>query len=172
MSASVLVTWATRYGSTEEVAHAVADELLRRRFSVQAQPMASVASLDHYDAVVLGFALYMGHIHKDARRFLTAHQNALSQRPVALFTLGPLETGEKHFAAARLELSKELAKFAWLSPVGSEVFGGKFDPEKLGFPFKLIPALRRTPPTDVRDWTAIHAWAGNLASRLQPAMAR
>lgn len=34
MSASVLVTWATRYGSTEEVAHAVADELLRQGFSV------------------------------------------------------------------------------------------------------------------------------------------
>ena len=38
MPATVLVTWATRYGSTEEVAHAVADELLNQRFTVNAQP--------------------------------------------------------------------------------------------------------------------------------------
>ena len=32
----------------------------------------------------------------------------------------------------------------------------------------LIPALRRMPPNDVRDWTAIHAWASGLAGKLQP----
>jgi menaquinone-dependent protoporphyrinogen IX oxidase len=44
MSANILVTWATRYGSTEEVAHAVADELLRQRFTATATtPLFSVS---------------------------------------------------------------------------------------------------------------------------------
>jgi menaquinone-dependent protoporphyrinogen oxidase len=171
MSANILVTWATRYGSTEEVAHAVADELLRQRFTVNAQPMNSVKNLDRYDAVVLGFALYMSRIHKDARSFLLSHREQLLQRPTALFALGPVHAEEKEFVEARRQLDKELAKFPWLAPATLQVFGGKLDPEKLGLPFRLIPALRQMPLSDARDWPSIQTWATSLASLLQPTMA-
>jgi menaquinone-dependent protoporphyrinogen oxidase len=171
MPATALVTWATRYGSTEEVAHAVADELLNQRFTVNAQPMTGVKTLERYDAVVLGFALYMGHIHKDVRSFLLSHRDELTRRPVALFTLGPMHAEEKEFVEARRELTKELAKFPWLSPVAQQVFGGKFDPEKLGLPFSLFPILRKMPASDARDWPSIHTWATNLAGIFQPTMA-
>ena len=170
MSTTVLVTWATRYGSTEEVAHAIADDLLKQKFAVNAQPMSEVGSLDHSQAVVMGFALYMGRIHKDARRFLESHRDELMHRPVALFALGPFHAEEKEFVEARKQLEKELAKVPWFSPVARQVIGGRFDPQKLRFPFSFIPVLRNLPASDARDWDAIHAWAGILPPALVSAL--
>lgn len=170
--ATVLVTWATRYGSTEEVAHAIADDLLRQHFTVNAQPVTEVGALERYGAVVLGFPLYMGRMHKDARTFLSSHREELTQRPVALFVLGPFHAEEKEFVEARKQLEKELTKFPWFHPVCQEVIGGRFDPQKLRFPFSFLPALRNIPASDARDWDAIHAWAANLPAALQPAATR
>ena len=50
-------------------------------------------------------------------------------------------------------------------------FGGKFDPRKLTFPYNLVQALKSMPASDVRDWTAICAWASDLATQFQPALA-
>jgi len=172
MPATLLVTWATRYGSTEEVAHAIADDLLRQGLAVNAQPMSDVKNLDRYNAIVAGCALYMGHLHKDARRFLDSHRNQLIQRPVALFVLGPFHAEEKEFVEARRQMEKELAKYPWFSPVSQEVIGGRFDPQRLRFPFSFIPVLRNLPPSDARDWTAIHSWAGNLPAALRPSINR
>jgi menaquinone-dependent protoporphyrinogen oxidase len=46
--------------------------------------------------------------------------------------------------------------------------GGKFDPAKLRFPYNLIPALKKMPASDLRDWVAIRAWASSLAARFLP----
>lgn len=163
MAAPILVTWATRYGSTEEVAHAVAGDLMNQHFAVNAQPMNDVRSLDRYCAVVLGFALYMGRIHKDARRFLANFRDELVKRPVAVFVLGPVNSDPHEFKEAEKQLKKELAPFPWLTPVTLQVMGGRFDPTKLGMPFNFIPALRNMPPLDARDWDSIHAWASHLS---------
>jgi menaquinone-dependent protoporphyrinogen oxidase len=163
---AILVTWATRYGSTEEVAHAIADDLLQQGLTVKAQPISEVSSLERYDAVVLGFALYMARMHKDARRFLTVHRDELLRRPAGVFVLGPIHPDAKEFAESERQMKKELAKFPWFSPVAQQVVGGRFSPEKLGFFFRNFPALRRVPTSDARDWNSIHAWAGTLPAAL------
>ena len=71
MSASILVAYATRYGSTQEVAEAVAETLRDRGLEVDIGPMRDVRALDQYHAVVLGAPLYMFHWHKDALHFLS-----------------------------------------------------------------------------------------------------
>jgi len=171
MRKNVLLAWATRYGSTEEVAHAIADDLLKQGFTVHAQPMAEVKSVDRYDAAVLGFALYMSHIHKDARRFLATHEEQLRHVPVAVFCLGPVHAEEKEFVEARRQLDKQLMRFPWLSPVALEIVGGRFDPGKLGY-LRLIPAMRNMPTSDARNWEAIHSWAYHLPAALETASMR
>src|SRR6266487_3621575 len=171
MSASVLVAYATRYGSTQEVAEAVASTLRESGLEVDFQPMRDVRTLDQYRAVVLGAPLYMFHWHKDALNFLARHRAALTARPVAIFALGPFHAEEKEYQEVRRQLDKELAKFPWLTPEAIAIFGGKFDPEKLTFPHNLVPALKNMPASDIRDWTAIRAWASDLAAQFQPAMA-
>jgi menaquinone-dependent protoporphyrinogen oxidase len=170
MSDSILVAYATRYGSTQEVAETVAATLRECGLAVDIQPMQEVRTLDQYRAVVLGAPLYMFHWHKDARHFLSRHREALSGRPVAIFALGPINNEEKEFQGSREQLDKELAKFPWLKPLALEIFGGKFDPAKLRFPYNM-PALKKMPASDIRDLTAIRAWASTLATTFQPALA-
>jgi menaquinone-dependent protoporphyrinogen oxidase len=167
MSASVLVGYATRYGSTQEVAEAVAATLRERGLVVDIQPMREVRTLAAYSAVVLGAPLYMFRWHKDALRFLSRHREILTERPVAVFALGPITAGdEKEWQDSREQLDKELAKSPWLTPVALEIFGGKYDPAKLRFPVNLFTG--KEPASDIRDWTAIRAWADNLAVMFQP----
>jgi menaquinone-dependent protoporphyrinogen oxidase len=158
MSNSILVAYTTRYGSTEEVAQVVATTLREAGFHAEIQPAARVQSLQNFDAVVLGTALYVGMLHGDAKAFLKQHREALQQRPTAFFTLGPVYGDDKSWNSAREEEQKELAKFPWFNPVTQEVFGGKFDPAKLGFPFRFIPPVRRMKANDARNWDAIQEW--------------
>lgn len=172
MAINVLVAYASTHGSTQEVAEAVAATLREHGLAVDLQPARNVCTLEGYSAVVLGAPLYMFHLHKDALRFLSQHQKALTGGlPVAIFAGGPFASGdEKEWQEVRKQLDQELAKFPWLRPVAVEVIGGKFDPARLHFPWNLIPALRQMPPSDLRDWEAIHRWASILAAQLQPAM--
>ena len=175
MSASVLVTYATRYGSTQEVAEAVASTLRERGLEVDIQHMPKVRTLEGYDAVVLGAPIFYGFWHKDARRFLSRHREALAKRPVAVFALGPLDSDEKQMQGARATLDKVLMSFTWLAPVAVEVFIGKYDPAKLRFPDSLVfafPAspLKKLPASDLRDWDTIRTWASGLVEDLQPAL--
>jgi menaquinone-dependent protoporphyrinogen oxidase len=167
MSSSVLVGYATRYGSTQEVAEAIAEALRECGLPVDVQPVRDVRSLAGYSAVVLGAPLYMYRWHKEARRFLSRHREALTERAVAVFALGPTHDphDEEEWQDSRAQLDKELAKFPWLAPIAIEMFGGRFDPEGFRFPINLFAGME--PATDIRDWTAIRAWAGNLAPKLE-----
>jgi menaquinone-dependent protoporphyrinogen oxidase len=95
---SVLLAYATRYGSTREVAEAIAAELRKAGLEVDIQPMREVKTLDRYDAVVLGAAIYNTRWHPDAGLFLSQHREALKQRPVAIFALGPAEDNRHRHA--------------------------------------------------------------------------
>ncbi len=171
MSASILVTYATRYGSTQEVAEAVAETLRKSGLEVEIQPMRKMRTLEGYRAIVLGAPIYFGSLHKDAQRFLSQHRQALLERPVAVFVLGPTRDDEKERQGVHAQIEQELAKYPWLTPVALELFGGKYDPAKLRFPDNLIASLpaspnHNAPASDVRDWVAIRAWASDLAAKL------
>lgn len=172
MSTKLLVTYASKYGSTQEVAEKVAAILREQGVAVDLLPARKVESLDSYSAVVLGAPLYIGHWHKDAHNFLERHREALLQRPIAMFTLGPTQPEAQGWDDVRAQLDQELAKVAWLKPVAFELFGGRYDPAKLRFPDNLLTwlptPLRDMPASDVRDWDAIRAWAADLAAKLQP----
>ena len=160
---SILLAYATRYGSTQEVAETITAALRKVGLEVDIQPMQEVRTLDTYDAVVLGAAIYNAKWHSDAHQFLSQHQEALRQRLVVIFALGPLSNSDTAMRNSRRQLDKELAKYPWLKPVAVEIFAGKYDPSKpgLGFFERLLPA------SDHRDWEAIRAWAATLPAQLQ-----
>jgi menaquinone-dependent protoporphyrinogen oxidase len=167
MSSLVLVGYATRYGSTQEVAEAVAATLRECGLTVDIQPMRKVRTLVGYSAVVLGAPLFMFRWHKDALRFLSRHRKALTERPpegirVAVFALGPTHEphDEEEWKDSCAQLDKELSKFPWLTPVALEMFGGKYDPAKLRFPINWLAG--KEPASDLRDGAAIRAWAADL----------
>lgn len=162
---SILVAYATKYGSTKEVAEAVGARLGERGFKVDVLPAGEVTSVDGYRAVVLGGAFYYFRWLRDAHRFLKRNRAALEQMPVAVFGMGPFEDKVADFDEVREQLRRAIGKHEWLSPVAATVFGGAFDPERLRFPDNN-PAMKRIPPADIRDWDAIRAWTDSLPGAL------
>lgn len=164
MSGSILVGYATRSGSTKEIAEVIAETLRAGGAATDVKPLKEVRSLEGYRSVVMGAPLYMFHWHKDAFSFLSRHRAALEKLPVATFALGPTKDDEKDWQEVRKQISGELAKVSWLKPVSQELFGGKFDPANLRFPMTLMPALKKMPVSDIRNWDAIRGWAKKLSS--------
>jgi menaquinone-dependent protoporphyrinogen oxidase len=160
---SILLAYATRFGSTQEVAETITSALREAPLEVDLQLMQEVRTLANYDVVVLGAAIYNGKRHADAHQFVAQHQGTLSQRLVAIFTLGPLSNSNAAKRNSRRQLDGELAKYPWLKPVSVEVFAGKYDPSKLGMGFfdRFVPAR------DLRNWDAIRAWAKALPAQLK-----
>lgn len=167
MTTPILVAYASSYGSTQEVAQSIAKTMRDSGQEIELKTAKEVKSLSGFQAVVLGAPLYMFHWHADARNFLTRHHSALLSLPVAIFALGPFHNKEDELESAREQLDKELAKFPWLKPELVEVFAGKFDPDKLRFPYSLIGPLKKMPASDERDWEAINTWARQTAELLE-----
>lgn len=166
MSLSILVAFATRYGSTQEVAETVATALRDTGLEVDLRRLRDVKSLECYQAVVLGAPLQMFRWHKDALSFLKRHREALLQLSTAVFAVGPVNDLEKEWQGARMQLEKELAEFPWFVPMDQKIFGGRFDPAALSGRWKLVPGLGRTPKSDIMDLDAVAAWGYGLPQKL------
>ena len=160
---SILLAYASRFGSTQEDAETIAATLSEAGLEVDLQSIPEVKSLDRYDAVVLGAAIYNAKWNMDAHQFVSQHQDALTRLPVAIFTLGPLSASDAAKRNSRRQLDGELTKYPWLKPVAVEIFAGKYDPSKPGMGFfdRFLPAR------DIRNWDAIRAWANALPAQLQ-----
>jgi len=159
MDRVVLVAYASKHGSTRELAERVCETIQATGLRAHVRPAQGVEDLDAYSAVILGGALYMGRLHRHAHRFLRRYEAALAERPFAVFGSGPTDEEPAHWAQAREQLHAALARYD-LDPVAVEVFGGRLDPSELHFP------LNRMPAGDVRDWPAIIVWARSLPDLL------
>ena len=153
---NVLVAYATRHGSTREVAEAVVGALQATGADVQFQAVRDVRTLaPRFDLVVLGAPIYSGRWQRDAHRFLRRHRKELGTVPVAVFGMGPRDPGPQAWLRSREQLDRALAKHDWLKPIAVTVFGG------------TDPAKRGRQHRDLRNWTQIEAWASSIAD---PAM--
>jgi menaquinone-dependent protoporphyrinogen oxidase len=150
-----LVAYASKHGSTQEVARWIGSYLRDAGHDVDVRDAATVTDIDPYDAVILGGSLYMGRWHADARAFLQRHRAAIAEHPLAVFALGPLTLEEGQVAGSRRQLRKALTHLG-VRPQFAAVFGGVVDPEKLRFPFS------RMAQADARDWSEIEAWMGEV----------
>jgi menaquinone-dependent protoporphyrinogen oxidase len=170
MGGKILVAYVTRYGSTGEVAEAVAATLRGHGTEVDVRPAKDVADVGGYRAVVLGTPFYFGSMLKDATGLLERNRAVLETLPVAVFALGPVRAGDD-MGDARGQLDQALAKLEWFEPVVTEMFVGKYDPARLRLTDKLITIPPASPfhgmgACDDRDWDAIRAWAAGLAESL------
>jgi menaquinone-dependent protoporphyrinogen oxidase len=165
MQETILIAYASKYGSTHDVADAIAATLREHRLRVEVRPAGEVHDLSRYAGVVLGGGIYMGRWHRDARGFARHFAEALQGLPVAVFALGPIDDDPEHRQGSEKQFGAALEKLPF-EPVATALFGGVIDPRRLRFPFNHMPAA------DVRDWDEIQVWATDLAPRLQPLYVR
>ena len=165
----VLVAYASKHGSTAEIAEVIADTLRGAGLDVDCVDAGAVRSVERYDAVVLGSAVYIKRWRGDAKRFLRRHRRTLARRPFWVFSSGPVgePTGEED--QAWLEPPRTMRKVEQLGAREHVVFGGRMPPDARG------PAGRAMaegiPPEyrDRRDWNEIRAWAERVAAELRAA---
>lgn len=158
----VLVASASKYGATEELADAIAAALSERGLDTLALPVGEVESLEGYDAVVLGSAVYMGRWLDPARDLIDRLADSLSQRPVWLFSSGPI--GDPPMPA---EDPVDVADLLVATKARDHrVFAGKLDMKRLSFREKALVLSFHAPEGDFRDWAAIKEWAWQIADAL------
>jgi menaquinone-dependent protoporphyrinogen oxidase len=174
MLASVFVAYSSRSGSTAEVAQAIGDSMRKWGLAVDIAPIGQVVSIPRMTAVVLGAPLYVGRFPKEFHRFLARHRVALEILKPWCFVLGPTRTNPGDFEAARHQAIRQLDRYKWFCPADVRVFGGRWDPKHLPFPFSLaarLPGgvLDKIPAADVRDWAEIDTWAAGIARQIKSA---
>ena len=158
----VIVTAASKHGSTSDIAQAIGSALAAHEIDADVWSIDAVESLDGYDAVVLGSAVYMGHWLEPAKRFVQRHAHALRERPVWLFSSGPLgdpakPEGSPADAAAMSEATGAREHM---------VFPGSLDKHRLGIAERAMVAAVKAPEGDFRPWDEIDAWADRIAAAL------
>jgi menaquinone-dependent protoporphyrinogen oxidase len=173
----VLIAYASRYGATQGIAERIAATLHRRNFAPSVQPVQEAADPAGYDAVIVGSAAYYFHWMKPAATFVRHNSSILADRPVWLFSSGPLGTKETDDQGRDLREflePKEIAEFRTIvHPRDHHVFFGAMDSTRLNFTHRLIaklPANRNDalfPKGDFRNWQEIDAWAGTIAESLK-----
>lgn len=171
---NVLVVHASKAGATAEIAERIAGTITGAGHQAVASPAAKAGDPSHYDAVVLGSAVYMGHWLKEANAFAKQHRDALSSRPVWLFSSGPIGTSpvdDEGRDLLEVSAPEELPELvAALRPREHHVFFGALDPGKLPLAHRALrklPAGRKLlPEGDFRDWPEVERWATDIATHL------
>jgi menaquinone-dependent protoporphyrinogen oxidase len=158
MSQRILITYATRAGSTVGVADAIGAELRNRGLDVEIQPVTAEPTLDQYEAVILGSAIRMGGWLPEMIEFIKTNQAVLRSRNVALFTVHILNTGADEVGrAARLAYLNPVRPF--VNPMDEVFFAGRINLETLSFVDRLMVKMVKSPIGDFRDWDGIRAWS-------------
>jgi menaquinone-dependent protoporphyrinogen oxidase len=164
----ILVSAASRHGSTAEIAARIAEKLRTGpEDTVDLLRAGEVGDTTPYDAVVLGSAVYMGRWLDDARN-LAELIAARPPRLVWLFSSGPIGDPAKPD-----EDPAEVGDIAKTTHArGHRLFAGRLDRHRLSFGEKAVVMALRVPDGDFRDWDAIDTWSTEIAAELSQATAR
>ena len=162
----VLVAYASEHGSTAGLAQAIAKTLDDNGLRVTCVEASDVESLDPFDAVILGSAVYARRWRVEARRFLRRYAHELAERPFWVFSSGPIGDPAKDNAAWE-EPARTMAKAIELGARDHVVFGGSVPEHPEGMMMRSM--AKNTPPEyrDRRDWDAVRAWAEGIAETLR-----
>jgi len=164
----ILVAYASRYGSTKQIAERLAVELATSGHDAEALPISGGVDLGGYDAFVVGSAVFYGKWMSDAEDFVRANAFTLSSRPIWLFSSGPIGPVVKDGRDQREKATPhEIAELRKL--VGARdhrVFFGKLE-RKVVSGLGGIIARAVGVEGDFRDWGEISTWARDIAASLE-----
>jgi menaquinone-dependent protoporphyrinogen oxidase len=163
---TVLVAYSSKRGSTAEIAETLAATLRREGLGVCLEQAEEVRSLEPYDAVVLGSAVYMKRWRGEAKHFLKKHRKALRQMPFWVFSSGPV--GDPASENPDWIEPKLAEKVEEMGGRGHVVFGGRVPLQPRGLMEKAMAEGIPEQFRDRRDWDQIRAWATEIAQQIVP----
>ena len=158
----VLISVASKHGATNEIGAHIRESLLSAGLDAEVVAPDAVTELDGYDAVILGSAIYGGQWRPEVKTLVERLQTQLQQRPVWLFSSGPL--GDPPVPADDPPDAVRMVE-----STGAEehvVFAGKLDRSKLNLLERSMVKAVKAPYGDFRDWDEISRWADRISRAL------
>ncbi|GAT63619.1 flavodoxin domain-containing protein [Paludibacter jiangxiensis] len=167
MQKKVLVAYASKYGATEEIAERIGLILSQSGLLVDVLPVYDTASLEPYQAIVMGCAVYFGQWRRPAIKFLKNNKRELADKDVWLFSSGPTGKGNpveimkgwKYPPTLQLVMST-------IKPHDIALFHGQLSLDKMNVFERFIISKIKAPVGDFREWDVIEEWAKNIAQQL------
>lgn len=168
MKDTILVAYATRYGSTADVAEAIGDELRKAGNEVEVRPISELRDLSQYRAAVIGSPIYMGKWLPEPQVFIERNQQYLRTIPVAFFAVGlTIEEGNPE-SLKKAEMSMDQVRML-VKPVDIGLFPGRLESGHLSFTDRAIIKMIRAKTGDFRNLEAVRAWAQAVREKIAPA---
>lgn len=164
MGEHFLIAYASRFGSTADVAQAIAETLGQTGATADVRPVAEVTRLERYDGIVLGSAIRGGKWLPEAIQFLEAHRSVLATMPVAYFTLcltlrNDTPDNRRTVFSYHAPLVRD---FPEVRPISIGMFAGMIDFEDLPSATRRMARNSSIPEGDFRDWSLIREWTLSL----------
>jgi menaquinone-dependent protoporphyrinogen oxidase len=157
----ILVTAASKYGSTAEIGQRIGEVLTARGHDVSVESPEGV-EITGFDAVVLGSAVYAGHWLPAAKDLVARYAEELAARSTWLFSSGPV--GDRPSPRRTRWTSHRYSRPR--KATEHHVFAGKIDKQRLSFPERAIVVALRVRSGDFREWDEVESWAGEIADAL------
>jgi menaquinone-dependent protoporphyrinogen oxidase len=162
----ILITAASRHQGTAEIAQHLADALRRAGAEVAVIPPEDVVGVTDYDGVVLGSAVYFGRWLPEARRLAERLRDEPRERPVWLFSSGPVGAAAADPNQGKVNVD---ALTALTGALEHHVFGGRIERARLSWPARKLVGGMRIKDRDDRDWTEVEGWAQSIFEHLERA---
>lgn len=178
-----LIVYGTRYGATTGTAEEMSKVLGGEGFDVRVvdAKKEKIKDISEYDLVIIGSGMKIFRWTSEPEKFIKKFQKELRMKKIALFVSSGAQALHKHNGK-----TEEMEK-AWndylvskkekysLEPISMAIFGGVWDYNQMGFPFKQTmepfkeelrnAGIQEMEPGvfDTRDWDEIRAWTLELA---------
>ena len=168
MEKKILVTYASKYGATKEIAEKIGEGLQQKGLQADVLPAGSIRDTTPYQAVILGSAIYVGNWPKEAAEFLKANERTLAGQPFWLFSSGPTGEGDPaELVNGKLLPASLQAITDRIQPRDIAIFHGNINLEKINAMEKwAIKNVVKKPFGDFRDWGMILGWTTKIAEAL------
>jgi menaquinone-dependent protoporphyrinogen oxidase len=163
----VLVAYGSVHGATGELAEAIAEDLIARRFDTDVANAIAVTDLDGYDAAVIGGSLYWGRWQPDARALVLRCAEQLRAMPVWLFSSGPTDGSAAGGSLAPVPEVQRLGRS--IDIAGHTTLGGLMRAGPGQLVRRFTPATRAG---DFRDRDQVTEWVARIAKTLNDLSAR
>ncbi|MFX0185899.1 MAG: flavodoxin domain-containing protein [Candidatus Hodarchaeota archaeon] len=180
---SILIVYASRYGSTAEIAQEIAETLESNEMiaeMIDLRDGMKISTLDEYHGILVGSGIRMGRWTKEAFNFLKNNKEILKTKPLGIFiTSGEAANPNTYEKAKKKYLDKFLLDIGIKNNrVMKEAFGGVFDLSSSSnynyLEKKILKRIAKSDGTgfivhdgklnDFRNWQRIRNWATDFSN--------
>lgn len=166
----VLVVYASRFGSTREIAERIGGRLSAQGLQVDVRKVDAADDIEPYDAIVFGSPIFGQRWLAEAETWIRRRRGVLSGYPTWLFSVGTFGDDRRGLGPlVRHEPRGSRALREVITPRDYRVFAGVIERDRWPWPSRLLYRACGGRFGDNRAWAEIDGWADSIAGSLRPA---